>query len=194
VQPLALAFLIVAGFLLRQVWLGRGADFPTDARDLFVALGGGDWAGVSAVTARRGEPPASGTTAPASPNATTPGTTNASGKAGYQWQVAQLQGKYSTKVKITSTTNHSRLTSSGNVSYHVKGQAVDIVAVKGLTMREVFDWLRTAFPGSAEIIYTPGGGNQVKNGKPVGTSGIYGGQVAADHNDHIHWAYTGPYT
>jgi hypothetical protein len=39
-----------------------------------------------------------------------------------------------------------------------------------------------------ELIYTPGGVG-IKDGRPF----QYTGQVAADHFDHVHVAYTGPF-
>ena len=50
----------------------------------------------------------------------------------------------------------------------------------------IFDWIAKTFGASSrELIFTPAGGRQIKDGRPY----TYGGQVAQDHHDHVHWAY-----
>jgi hypothetical protein len=71
----------------------------------------------------------------------------------------------------------------GVKGYHGSGDAIDI----GSESMEIFNWLVATYPQSQEIIYTPGGARQIKDGKPH----VYSAGVAIGHYDHIHWAWTG---
>lgn len=71
-------------------------------------------------------------------------------------------------------------TVSGNKSYHSRGMAVDL----GGPMRKIFDFLYNNYRNSAEIIYSPAGGRQIKNGQPY----TYSGAVRKIHWNHVHWA------
>lgn len=71
-------------------------------------------------------------------------------------------------------------TVSGNSSYHSRGMAVDL----GGPMRQIFDFLYNNYRNSAEIIYSPAGGRQIKNGQPY----TYSGAVRKIHWNHVHWA------
>ncbi|WP_430600342.1 phage tail tape measure protein [Brevibacterium sp. K72] len=71
-------------------------------------------------------------------------------------------------------------TVSGNKSYHSRGMAVDL----GGPMRQIFDFLYNNYRNSAEIIYSPAGGRQIKNGRPY----TYSGAVRKIHWNHVHWA------
>lgn len=82
-------------------------------------------------------------------------------------------------VRITSRTRPGSITSSGNLSMHAQGRALDIEPSK-----KIFDWIAKHYPNSRELIFTPAGGRQLKNGKPF----VYGPVVAAGHHDHVHWA------
>lgn len=74
-------------------------------------------------------------------------------------------------------------TSSGGVSYHGSGEAIDMAGSPNGMLR-AFRALKARFgPRLAELIYTPGGVG-IKNGQPH----RYGGKVAADHYDHVHVA------
>jgi hypothetical protein len=78
------------------------------------------------------------------------------------------------------------VTSSGNQSYHATGDALDMIGPPG-RMLKFFQFMRERFGSRlAELIYTPGGIG-INDGRPY----TYGGQVAADHYDHVHLAYTG---
>lgn len=79
-------------------------------------------------------------------------------------------------------------TSSGGISYHGSGDAIDL-AGSSSGMMATFRELKNRFGGKLrELIYTPGGVG-IKDGRPF----RYTGKVAADHNDHVHVAYTGPF-
>ncbi|MGN6035529.1 phage tail tape measure protein [Brevibacterium casei] len=71
-------------------------------------------------------------------------------------------------------------TVSGNSSYHSRGMAVDL----GGPMRQIFDFLYNNYRNSNEIIYSPAGGRQIKNGRPY----TYSGAVRKIHWNHVHWA------
>ncbi|MER7167027.1 hypothetical protein ABT336_13295 [Micromonospora sp. NPDC000207] len=79
-------------------------------------------------------------------------------------------------------------TSSGSLSYHGriaadgdKGRAVDVPP-----RMDVFNWLTRNYPDSREIIFTPGGGRQVWNGRKHVFQDPF---VRRTHHDHVHWAY-----
>ncbi|MFC6021512.1 tape measure protein [Plantactinospora solaniradicis] len=73
-------------------------------------------------------------------------------------------------------------TSTGNQSYHALNRAVDLPP-----RWDVFNWIREHYGRSTkELIFTPAGGLQIKNGKDH----VYtGGTIQQDHYDHVHWAY-----
>lgn len=74
------------------------------------------------------------------------------------------------------------MTSTGNRSYHALGRAVDLPP-----RWDVFNWISKNYGrGTKELIYTPAGGRQIKNGMP---HTFTGGTIQRDHNDHVHWAY-----
>lgn len=74
-------------------------------------------------------------------------------------------------------------TSSGGISFHGSGEAIDISGSPA-GMMATFRTLKSRFGSRlAELIYTPGGVG-VKNGQPF----TYTGSVAADHFDHVHVA------
>ncbi len=89
-------------------------------------------------------------------------------------------------IAITSSYRPGSITSSGNRSYHSMGMALDISP----SMR-AFNVIKATFgPSIAELIFTPAGARQIKNGRPHG--GIYRGAVAAQHYNHVHWAMRSP--
>lgn len=69
-------------------------------------------------------------------------------------------------------------------SYHNQGKALDMVGSNGKSMVDVFNGLRAAWPNATELIHTPMGSRQLKNGRPH----VYTGKTAATHYDHVHWA------
>jgi len=73
------------------------------------------------------------------------------------------------------------ITSTGGQSWHGKGRATDLPP-----RMDVFNWLLSHYGAtSKEIIYSPAGGRQIKNGKSM----FYQEPVRGDHWDHVHWAY-----
>lgn len=100
---------------------------------------------------------------------------------GFMWQEKVLKAAFP-GASVSSGFRPGAITSSGNLSYHALGRAIDIVP----TDMKIFDWIwRNYGATSKELIYTPAGKRQLKDGR----SHLYSGAVAADHYDHIHWAY-----
>jgi hypothetical protein len=97
--------------------------------------------------------------------------------------VGQIQARF--PLQVASTTDHSRLTTSGNVSNHVLGLAADLSAAPDV-MRRASAWIRRTM-GSAllEGIHNPG--LSIKGGKSVPPS-FWGSAVWAQHSSHIHIA------
>lgn len=98
---------------------------------------------------------------------------------GWQAQAAWIR-KNLPGVAITSTYRPGAVTVSGNTSYHARGRAVDLAP-----SMDTFNAIKSSF-GSAirELIYSPAGSGQVKNGTPY----FYGGAVRNMHWNHVHWA------
>lgn len=85
---------------------------------------------------------------------------------------------------VSSGKRPGSITSSGNVSYHSSGEALD-QAGSPAGMLGFFRQMKSKYGSRlAELIYTPGGVG-VKDGKPY----RYTGAVAADHFDHVHVAF-----
>ena len=77
-----------------------------------------------------------------------------------------------------------KLTSSGNTSFHSSGEAVDLAGSPS-GMMQTFRALKSRYgPRLAELIYSPAGGAQVKNGRNY----LYGEPVRSGHFDHVHVA------
>ncbi len=51
-------------------------------------------------------------------------------------------------------------------------------------MMEIFNILKSTWPGSAELIYSPAGNRQIKNGQEH----LYGEPTKSMHFNHVHWA------
>jgi phage-related protein len=86
-------------------------------------------------------------------------------------------------LRVSSGRRPGSITSSGNVSYHSTGEALDVAGAPA-GMLAFFRYMKaTAGSRLAELIYTPGGVG-VRNGAPH----RFSGQVAADHFDHVHVA------
>jgi hypothetical protein len=72
------------------------------------------------------------------------------------------------------------ITVTGNRSYHGMNRAIDVPP-----RRDVFEWIRSNYPNSRELIFSPMGSRQIHNGRPH----VYSGAVRQTHYDHVHWAY-----
>lgn len=98
---------------------------------------------------------------------------------GWQRQWAVLHRAFP-GAQLFSSYRPGAVTSSGNVSYHARGRAIDVTP-----SMDIFNWILANYGRTAkEVIYSPAGPRQIKNGRPH----YYTGQVRADHWDHVHWA------
>ena len=98
---------------------------------------------------------------------------------GYQ-AMADWVRQYLPGVAITSTYRPGAVTSSGNTSYHAMGRALDMAP-----SMETFNKIKQSYGASIrELIYSPAGTAQVKDGK----SHYYTGAVRDMHWNHVHWA------
>ena len=87
---------------------------------------------------------------------------------------------------VSSGSRPGSITSSGNISYHSSGEAIDMANGRGPDAAKLafFKYMKSRYGSRlAELIYTPGGPG-IKNGR----SFTYTGQVARDHYDHVHVA------
>lgn len=119
--------------------------------------------------------------APAPDGGAAPPAPAASGKRagmGYQAQERIIRAAFP-DIQITSRFRPGSITVSGNLSYHARGRALDLSP-----RMDVFNWIAKNYPDSAELIFTPAGARQLKNGKPY----VYAQNVAKGHRSHIHWA------
>lgn len=82
--------------------------------------------------------------------------------------------------RLNSAYRGNSTTVSGNRSLHSSGNAVDL----GGPLNKIFDFLYNNYRNSSEIIYSPAGGRQIKNGQPY----TYSGAVRKIHWNHVHWA------
>jgi hypothetical protein len=84
--------------------------------------------------------------------------------------------------RVTSSYRPGSVTKSGNVSYHARNpsRAADFAPPS----MGLFDYFRGRYPGARELIYSPAGNAQLKDGRPH----FYTGDVRADHWDHVHLA------
>jgi hypothetical protein len=91
-------------------------------------------------------------------------------------------------LRVSSGLRVGSVTSSGNQSYHATGDAIDLAGAPANMMRFATTMRSRFGKGLRELIYTPMGIG-IKDGRPY----QYSGQVAQDHYDHVHVAYTGPF-
>lgn len=67
----------------------------------------------------------------------------------------------------------------GGKTYHGKGRAIDVPP-----RMDIFNYLRSNFPNSTELIYSPANNRQLRNGKSFN----WGEPVRSAHFNHVHWA------
>ncbi|GAA2890299.1 D-Ala-D-Ala carboxypeptidase family metallohydrolase [Microbacterium esteraromaticum] len=66
-------------------------------------------------------------------------------------------------------------------SYHMQGRAIDVVPPS----MAMFNSIKRLFPNATELIYTPAGGAQLRNGRPFAG---WSSRVKAQHYNHVHLA------
>lgn len=98
---------------------------------------------------------------------------------GYQAMFAAISKKFP-GTSLISGMRPGAITATGNPSYHGMGRAIDINPVMGIA-----DWIRQHYMGmTKELIFSPMGGRQIRNGRDH----MYTGITRSMHWDHIHWA------
>lgn len=97
---------------------------------------------------------------------------------GYQAMIAAIQAAMP-GTRITSSYRPGAITAVGTKSFHGMGRAIDMAPSMAL-----FNYLSGAYPGAAELLYSPAGARQIIGGKRTNTSGV----TNANHFDHVHWA------
>lgn len=102
------------------------------------------------------------------------------GGGGVGWMMSVLRAVFP-GLPLISGLRPGAITATGNRSYHSMGRAVDVPP-----RMDVFNWIRATFGANTkELIFTPAGGRQIHNGRPH----VYTGITAAQHYDHVHWAF-----
>ena len=83
--------------------------------------------------------------------------------------------------QLFSSFRPGAITATGNQSYHALGRAIDVTPSMA-----IFDWVRRTYGArTKELIFSPAGGRQIRNGQPH----FYGEPVRGMHWNHVHWAY-----
>lgn len=100
------------------------------------------------------------------------------GAMGWQlmWNLVQSQFP---SAALHSAFRPGAITALGTPSYHGLGRAIDITPSMA-----TFNWLARTFPNATELIFSPAGDRQLRNGIPT----LFGEPTRGDHWDHIHWA------
>lgn len=89
--------------------------------------------------------------------------------------------------RLTSAYRPGANTASGNSSYHASGKAVDLAGRGSMNMGDmmkIFNFIDSNYGQSSEVIHSPAGGRQIKNGRRHN----YTGAVKRMHYNHVHWA------
>lgn len=108
-----------------------------------------------------------------------PGWNPAGGGLGWQ-RMFQLVSAGVPGTRLNSAYRPGAITALGTPSMHGAGRAVDLTPSMA-----VFNWIKSNFPESKEIIFSPAGAGQVYKGKNI----LYGEPTRGDHWDHVHWGY-----
>jgi hypothetical protein len=103
------------------------------------------------------------------------------GGANWQQLWAIVHGAFP-GARLFSSYRPGARTRSGSVSYHALGKAIDVTP-----SMNIFNWIASHYPRSAELIFSPAGYRQIHNG----ARHMYTGGVRADHWNHVHWALGG---
>lgn len=102
------------------------------------------------------------------------------GPGGWKWQMSILRKAFP-GLQLISGFRPGARTTSGALSYHARGRAVDLPP-----SMKVFNWIKSVFGArTKELIFSPAGRRQVHNGRPH----MYSGAVRNMHWDHVHWAF-----
>lgn len=91
---------------------------------------------------------------------------------------AALRSKFP-DARLHSSYRPGSITATGNRSYHSMGRAIDVSP-----RMDIFNWLRDNYGNSRELIFSPAGNRQLRNGN----NHMYTGVTRSMHWDHVHWA------
>ena len=97
-------------------------------------------------------------------------------------KMADWVARYLPGVAITSSYRPGAITATGNASYHSVGRALDLAPSMA-----TFETIRKSYPNATELIYSPAGSAQLKNGRNF----YYGEPTRSGHFNHVHWAMAG---
>lgn len=98
---------------------------------------------------------------------------------GYQKQMEILRAVFP-GLALNSGYRPGSITSSGNLSYHASGRAVDVPP-----RWDVFNWIKANYGSSTkELIFGPAGSGGIYNGREH----RFSDQLLSEHFDHVHWA------
>lgn len=104
------------------------------------------------------------------------------GTAGMGWQAMwQIIQNAAPGLRKTSDYRPGAMTVNGGKSYHGSGRAVDLVPASMST----FNQIAKLFPNASELIYSPAGNRQLKNGQPFNG---WSDAVRRQHYNHVHLA------
>jgi hypothetical protein len=99
--------------------------------------------------------------------------------------VASLAGKFGLSISA-GRTDHNRLTTSGNVSYHSSGEALDFSnGVNTPAERGFQKFMHDRFGGRIAELIGPVTSLNMKDGHPYS----YDAATQAQHKNHVHVAY-----
>lgn len=98
---------------------------------------------------------------------------------GWQAMWQALSGRFPW-AQLHSAFRPGAITATGNRSYHALGRALDVTPSPTIA-----EWIRQHYmPQTRELIFSPLGRRQIRNGRDWRYSGI----TRAMHWDHVHWA------
>jgi len=100
-------------------------------------------------------------------------------EGGWRWQTEIIRKQFP-GIPITSAFRSGSVAAGGKGGdYHSRGRAIDLPP-----RMDVFNWIAANYPGTEELIFTPAGARQIKDGRPH----VYSNPTAAGHYNHVHWA------
>lgn len=108
------------------------------------------------------------------------------GVYGYQKQIDWIKKAVPGTIITSSLRTGNLGGKSSTGSYHNRGRAIDMSGPdRGPSgYARIFNTIASSFPNSTELIHSPMGSRQLKNGRSYN----YTGQTRAIHWDHVHWA------
>ncbi|MFC8731566.1 hypothetical protein ACFT5B_03815 [Luteimicrobium sp. NPDC057192] len=103
---------------------------------------------------------------------------------GWQKMWALVHGAFPAAVLTSAYRPGAIAAGTGQLSMHALGRAIDIGG-SPLVMHQVFEWIKSRFPNSKEIIHSQEGFNQVYKGRNF----LYPEPTRSAHFNHTHWGF-----